>query len=100
MKCNQFFSDIETNIFVAIWDQPGKADKNYKQLCKIRSLCIKINNACTKLHSLPEYFILKECTVCSSKENVISHIHTHIHWIDPKQNTECRGSHKIQNTQG
>jgi len=57
-------------------NQPDKAEKNYKQLCKIRSLFIKINNACTKLYSLPEYFILKECIVCSSKENVISHIHT------------------------
>lgn len=60
-------------------NQPGKAGKNYKQLCKIRPLFIKINNPCTKIYSSPEYFILKECTVCSSKENVISHIHTHIH---------------------
>lgn len=60
-------------------NQPGKGDKNYKQLRKIRPLFNKINNACTKLYSSPEYLILKECTVCSSKENVISHLHTHIH---------------------
>jgi hypothetical protein len=82
-------------------NQPGKADKNYKKLCKIRSLFDKINNACTKVYSLPEYLILKEGTVYSSKQNVISHIHAHIYteWIQNRlQNME--ELIKIQNTQG
>jgi hypothetical protein len=75
--------------------QPGKANKNYKQLCKVRSLFIKINNACTKQYSSPEYFILMECTVCSSKENVISHIHTYTHIYTEQTQNRIQNAEKV-----
>lgn len=57
-------------------NQPGRANKKYKQLYKIRPRFDNINNACTKLYRSPEYLILKKGSVCSSKQNVISHKHT------------------------